>query len=159
MPHSDECRERFRKLLETDRLASAAKSAGIPVPPTPAPAPGDAFAAPRTPAVMGKPKVELESPEVFFAASHTDKDDPSPQGDYREFDQQHEAWKTVHIRPKNGFMLLWGIAHSIQLRFPRQGSQNGNAEVAHQFTKTIGKLTRIKEFHQRVGLVKFGFIP
>ena len=100
VPHTDECHERFRKLLEADRIASAAKSAGVPIPPTPAPmTPGDAFAAPRTPAAVSKTEEKLESPDMIIASDHTSKGESSPQGDYWDFDQQQQAWKIVHIRP------------------------------------------------------------
>ena len=115
IPHSDKCHERFRVLLEEERLASEARAMRsspttpapdtptVPVPPTPAPdtprvsspsTPAPGAAMPKCPSCSSAP-----DPQVFaapFANSHDDDQD----SDYWVFDKDRKAWQRIHLRPR-----------------------------------------------------------
>lgn len=107
VPHTDACHERFRVLLENEKLAKVAKESGLkaadtPVPKTP-------VAAPKTPANPLHVSQPL-SAEAFFASCHLAPGEPEAKGDgrnnaekvgdYWEYDSSRSAWKCVHVRPR-----------------------------------------------------------
>ena len=84
VPHTDECRERFRVCLEEERLAAKARAEGMRVPPTPR-TPAVRESAPGTPAMPA-----LDSSEFKGGGD----------GDFWEFDTDRKAWNRVHVRPR-----------------------------------------------------------
>ena len=116
VPHSDACQERFRTLLQEDRMAKEASARGISVPGTPAP--DTPVGAPRTPAMPSveqdvsrtcapHPQNSLEV-KAFFASCHAapgeqdhgrSSDDSNPR-DFGEYDDLKSAWKMNHVRPR-----------------------------------------------------------
>ena len=104
VPHSDACHERFRSLLEADRVAKEAKAREVAASETPAPdKPAMSMPSAHAATVSQGP---LDA-ETFFASCHESPGKQEakgglqgPQGDFWEFDESRSAWKMIHVRPR-----------------------------------------------------------
>ena len=175
IPHSDACHERFRTLLQEDRMAKEASARGSSVPDTPAP--DTPVGAPRTPAMPSleqdvsrtcapHPQNSMEV-EAFFASCHAapgeqdhgrSSDDSNP-GDFWEYNDLKSAWKMNHVRPRKRLYAPVGkdCPFSVLMKSVHNVSQNGNAKVLFRFIKIIGKYIHTKGFLLKVGLGRHGF--
>ena len=100
VPHSDACHEKFRSLLEADRLAKEAKAREVAALETPAPdKPAISMPSAHAATVSQGP---LDA-ETFFASCHESPGKQEakgglqgPQGGFWEFDESRSAWKMIH---------------------------------------------------------------
>ena len=107
VPHTDACHDRFRTLIENEKLAKIAKERGISAPETPAPK--TPAPAPSSPGAPLKVRNDLDAQE-FFQRCHeapgipsvkkNEQVSPEKLVDFWEFDDSKSAWKFVNNRPR-----------------------------------------------------------
>ena len=100
VPHTDECHERFRDLLEKDR---AIPPTPMSVPPTPAPAPSTPV--PSTPVVPAVVRQDaslscVHAPGGMSVVKGAVDKENGDDVDFWEYDHERSAWKMNHVRPR-----------------------------------------------------------
>ena len=100
VPHTDECHERFRDLLEKDR---AIPPTPMSVPPTPAPAPSTPV--PSTPVVPAVVRQDaslscVHAPGGMSVVKGAVDKENGDNVDFWEYDHERSAWKMNHVRPR-----------------------------------------------------------